>query len=83
MALVKPLKPEECLELGASYEFTIVSREDENGQLMLSRRRILFAHAWDKVSQVGVEPQPTRVLSAATWHARTAQPAGATRSDAV
>jgi len=52
MALVKPLKPEECLELGASYEFTIVSREDENGQLMLSRRRILFAHAWDKVSQL-------------------------------
>ena len=58
MALVKPLKPEECLELGGSYEFTIVSREDENGQLMLSRRRILFAHAWDKVSQVGVEPHP-------------------------
>ena len=52
MALVKPTKPEEALELGASYEFTIVSREDENGQLMLSRRRILFAQAWDKVSQL-------------------------------
>ena len=52
MALVKPTKPEEVLELGASYEFTIVSREDENGQLMLSRRRILFAQAWDKVSQL-------------------------------
>jgi len=55
MALVKPLKPEACLELGASYEFTIVSREDENGQLMLSRRRILFSQAWDKVSAMYAE----------------------------
>jgi len=52
MALVKPDKPENELELGASYEFVIVSREDENGQLMLSRRRILFAQAWDKVAQL-------------------------------
>ena len=43
MALVKPNKPEEALEVGASYEFVIVSREDENGQLMLSRRRIMFS----------------------------------------
>lgn len=52
MALVKPLKPELCLEIGQSYEFVIVSREDENGQLMLSRRRILFQEAWDKVAQL-------------------------------
>ena len=50
MALVKPAKPEEALEVGATYEFVIVSREDENGQLMLSRRRILFSQAWDKVA---------------------------------
>jgi len=52
MALVKPNKPEEALEVGASYEFVIVSREDENGQLMLSRRRIMFSQAWDKVAQL-------------------------------
>ena len=50
MALVKPNKPEEALEVGSSYEFVIVSREDENGQLMLSRRRILF-------SQVQTDPR--------------------------
>jgi small subunit ribosomal protein S1 len=52
MALVKPDKPEQALELGSRYEFVVVSREDENGQLMLSRRRILFSQAWDKVSQL-------------------------------
>ena len=52
MALVKPDKAEECLSIGSDYEFTIVSREDENGQLMLSRRRILFAQAWEKVTQL-------------------------------
>merc|ERR1719502_612061 len=55
MALVKPDKPEECLEVGAKYDFVIVSREDENGQLMLSRRRILFGEAWDKVAQLYAE----------------------------
>ena len=52
MALVKPNKPEEALEVGAEYDFVIVSREDENGQLMLSRRRILFSEAWDRVAQL-------------------------------
>jgi len=50
MALVKPDKPEQGLDLGGSYEFVIISREDENGQLMLSRRRILYAEAWEKVA---------------------------------
>merc|ERR1719231_1659388 len=52
MALVKPDKPEEALEVGATYDFVIVSREDENGQLMLSRRRILFSEAWERVAQL-------------------------------
>jgi len=52
MALVKPNKPEQALEVGATYDFVIVSREDENGQLMLSRRRILFSQAWDRVAQL-------------------------------
>lgn len=50
MALVKPDKPENALEVGATYEFSIISREDENGQLMLSRRRLLFAEAWETVA---------------------------------
>ncbi|KAL1499367.1 hypothetical protein AB1Y20_011574 [Prymnesium parvum] len=50
MALVKPDKPEQGLDLGGAYEFVVISREDENGQLMLSRRRILYAQAWDKVA---------------------------------
>jgi len=52
MALVKPDKPENCLALGAEYEFVIVSREDENGQLMLSRRRLLFDTAWESVAKL-------------------------------
>merc|ERR1719231_1830518 len=52
MALVKPDKPELELEIGQSYEFVIVSREDDNGQLMLSRRRILFGEAWERVAQL-------------------------------
>ena len=55
MELVKPNKPEEALDLGASYEFVIISREDENGQLTLSRRRLLFAQAWEKVTQLYAE----------------------------
>ena len=36
------------LNVGDTFEFVIMSREDENGQLFLSRRRILFQEAWDK-----------------------------------
>jgi len=57
MALVKPDKPEMAMELGAPYEFVIVSREDENGQLMLSRRRILFSQAWEKVAQLHADDE--------------------------
>lgn len=52
MAIDKPAKPEDSMDLGSSYEFVIISREDENGQLMLSRRRILYQEAWDRVSQL-------------------------------
>jgi len=52
MALVKPQKPEGVLDIGGKYEFIIISREDENGQLMLSRRRILYQESWDKVAQL-------------------------------
>ncbi|EOD04413.1 hypothetical protein EMIHUDRAFT_69198 [Emiliania huxleyi CCMP1516] len=49
-ALEKPMRPEDVFDLGASYEFLIVSREDENGQQLLSRRKILTA--WDQVSEM-------------------------------
>merc|ERR1719486_109519 len=46
MALVKPSKCEDVFAIGDNVEFVITSREDENGQLMLSRRRILYQEAW-------------------------------------
>merc|ERR1719446_1816602 len=51
-ALVKPDKIEGALEIGQEYEFLIVSREDENGQMSLSRRRILTEEAWETVAQM-------------------------------
>jgi len=51
-ALEKPMRPEDVFDLGASYEFLIVSREDENGQQLLSRRKILTVQAWDQVSEM-------------------------------
>merc|ERR1719201_2188366 len=55
MALVKPDKPELVMNVGDTLEFVIMSREDENGQLFLSRRRILFQEAWDKVTEIHAE----------------------------
>jgi len=55
MALVKPDKPESVMTVGDTFEFVIMSREDENGQLFLSRRRILFTEAWDKVTEIHAE----------------------------
>lgn len=51
-ALEKPVRPEDVLELGVEYEFLIVSREDENGQQMLSRRKVLTVKAWDLVTEM-------------------------------
>ena len=52
MALTKPDKPELVFSIGDTCEFVVMSREDENGQLMLSRRRILYQEAWDHVAQL-------------------------------
>merc|ERR1719201_2784621 len=57
MALVKPDKPELVMNVGDTFEFVIMSREDENGQLFLSRRRILFQEAWDRVTEVHAEDE--------------------------
>lgn len=54
-AIEKPSRPEEVFELGGSYTFQIISREDENGQLMLSRRRILYDEAWGAAAEILAE----------------------------
>lgn len=49
LGMVKPAKPEDVLEIGEQQEFMVISREDENGRLLLSRRRIQFIESWQKV----------------------------------
>ena len=58
MALTKPDKPELVFSIGDTCEFVVMSREDENGQLFLSRRRILFQEAWEKVPPPSL-PRPS------------------------
>lgn len=48
-------RPEEVIDLGEDREFQIISREDANGQLRLSVRRIEFARAWERVAQLQAE----------------------------
>ena len=63
MALTKPDKPELVFSIGDTCEFVVMSREDENGQLFLSRRRILFQEAWEKVPP----PSLPRPLPPSAW----------------
>lgn len=39
-------------ELGQSYKFQVITSEDENGQLQLSRKRLLYAEAWQKITEM-------------------------------
>lgn len=48
-------KPEDALQLGEDREFQIVSKEDSNGQLKLSIRRLEYTKAWERVSQLQAE----------------------------
>ena len=48
-------RPEEVVDLGEDREFLIITNEDENGQMKLSIRRIEFARAWDRVTQLQAE----------------------------
>lgn len=36
-------------EIGQDYEFQVITNEDENGQLQLSRKRLLYKEAWSKI----------------------------------
>jgi len=40
---------EELVDIDAEMEFQIISEEDENGQLLVSVRRIQYRQAWEKV----------------------------------
>eukprot|EP00550_Attheya_septentrionalis_P003353 CAMPEP_0198291480 /NCGR_PEP_ID=MMETSP1449-20131203/8996_1 /TAXON_ID=420275 /ORGANISM="Attheya septentrionalis, Strain CCMP2084" /LENGTH=420 /DNA_ID=CAMNT_0043990125 /DNA_START=48 /DNA_END=1310 /DNA_ORIENTATION=- len=40
---------EDLVELNSELNFQIISEEDENGQLLVSVRRIQYREAWDKV----------------------------------
>lgn len=42
----------DIVELNTEYEFQIISEEDENGQLLLSLRRIQYRQAWEKVVEL-------------------------------
>lgn len=55
MSMSKVNKPEEAVEIGEDREFQIISREDANGQLRVSLRRIMHQRAWDRVAQLQTE----------------------------
>lgn len=55
MSMTKVTRPEDILTVGEDREFQIISREDANGQLKLSIRRIQFARAWERVAQLQAE----------------------------
>jgi len=43
------------VELDVEMDFQIISEEDENGQLLLSLKRIQFRQAWEKVQNMNTE----------------------------
>ncbi len=55
MSMTKIEKPEEGVVVGEDREFQIISREDANGQLRVSLRRIQYARAWERVAQLQAE----------------------------
>lgn len=55
MSMTRVERPDEILSLGEDREFQIISREDANGQLRLSIRRIELSRAWERVAQLQAE----------------------------
>lgn len=55
MSMIRVEKAEHALTVGEDREFQIISKEDANGQLKLSLRRIEFARAWERVAQLQAE----------------------------
>jgi small subunit ribosomal protein S1 len=53
-ALIQPVGSEidDLVDLDKEMEFQIISEEDENGQLLVSLRRIQYREAWDAILQM-------------------------------
>lgn len=49
LALEQGTQIEDVIAIDAEADFEIISEEDENGQLLVSVRRIQYREAWDKV----------------------------------
>ena len=49
LALEQGMAIEDIIAIDAERDFEIISEEDENGQLLVSVRRIQYREAWDKV----------------------------------
>lgn len=45
-------KPEEVLEKGTEYEFLVISEPDENGKILLSRRKVDLFYAWQELKKL-------------------------------
>ncbi|KAI0565212.1 30S ribosomal protein S1 [Gracilaria domingensis] len=55
MSMNRVERPEDAVRVGEDREFQIISREDANGQLKVSIRRIEYARAWERVAQLQAE----------------------------
>jgi small subunit ribosomal protein S1 len=52
LVLPEPMNWEAILPLDTKMEFTIISDEDENGQLIVSIKRLQFQKAWENVKRL-------------------------------
>lgn len=52
MSMTRVERPEHAVTVGQDIECQIISREDANGQLRVSLRRLMYARAWDRVVQM-------------------------------
>lgn len=53
-ALIQPVGSivNDLVDLNTEYDFQIISEEDENGQLLVSIRRIQYRSAWETIAQM-------------------------------
>ena len=52
LALEQGTQIEDVIDVDTERDFEIISEEDENGQLLVSIRRIQYRQAWDKVIEI-------------------------------
>eukprot|EP00190_Bangiopsis_sp_CCMP1999_P000012 CAMPEP_0198726736 /NCGR_PEP_ID=MMETSP1475-20131203/3693_1 /TAXON_ID= ORGANISM="Unidentified sp., Strain CCMP1999" /NCGR_SAMPLE_ID=MMETSP1475 /ASSEMBLY_ACC=CAM_ASM_001111 /LENGTH=345 /DNA_ID=CAMNT_0044488693 /DNA_START=174 /DNA_END=1211 /DNA_ORIENTATION=+ len=60
-ATTPPSQPAEYFAPDTTMEFMVISKEDMNGQLSLSLRRLEFQRCWDRVIQLQAEDVPVVV----------------------